>query len=788
MTASGKPPTKPKKEKPPRRSRYDQGPAENSIALRTMVCTMAVFCILISCTYIYTPHLTLMLYVVATVVGSFVSYQCRDQKNKLLSLVVVAGIVAVMVGLVKELWDGFYGSGALDLRGPMVHMVAGTFAVHSFELRGRKAINQSALVGLTLMCLVGPLAKDLIYGVCVIVYICLAGVMLYYECQSRTSQSWLPEPIKGAPVLSKMAVDPNRQRRATGNALVVLCLLPLLSAMVFAILPRGEGTVDAMRLWSQQSLQQALFRFTEDPSHRARFTQDFYTPPRRAANTQHPGSNGRSVIQQEAVKSGANSTAGQASESAARSQQQRIDDENNERGFNIRAPHEKDQSKVIYRVWSDRSLFLRRFCYDTTDGKEWFSHQADQHDRVPIDSRGTYDLSGISTFSQPSSLAFMTQSQKYEVTSDTGQVLALGWVPQRIALDTTALLADPCGEVKAQTRLVTGTKYSVISSVPIYDLKKMRNDAPIDGREADKIRQEMAPYLQLPDSHDDSVTRLAGQLVGIDAANWFTRAERITEYLRNNYRYTMDAKPDSNENAINTFLLKSKAGDCRDFASALVILCRCVGIPARCVGGYAPGDFNIFLGCREVKLLHAHAWAEVYVPPYGWVPFDGIPEGAMPEPEKERGLDLLSHLKEHLPGAKHTTVGGLLEQIQQVALTVFAIIFSIVAGWQIYERWKSWRDYELNVHPASKLYHQILRDLKKLHVVKKESDTPQNVLEHVAQACRGLEQKGKPLPELPDTVNQFIEAYSQCYFGEKSAKLPELQQLRQRIHELVRSI
>jgi transglutaminase-like putative cysteine protease len=361
-------------------------------------------------------------------------------------------------------------------------------------------------------------------------------------------------------------------------------------------------------------------------------------------------------------------------------------------------------------------------------------------------------------------------------------------MPQRIAVDTTSLLADPYGQVKAQTRLASGTKYSVISSVPIYDPRKMRNDAPLERREADKIRKEMESCLQLPDSHDDRVTNMARQLAGMDPANWFTKAERITAYLRNNYHYTMEAKPDSNENAINTFLLQSKAGDCRDFASALVILCRCVGIPARCVGGYAPGDFNIFLGCREVRLLHAHAWAEVYVPPYGWIPFDGIPEGVMPEPPKEHGLDLLSHLNEHLPGAKQATVGGLLEQIQQVVLVLFAIIFSLVAGWHIYKRWKSWREYEMNVHPASKLYHQLLRDLKKVHVVKKQSDTPQNVLERVAEACQGLEQKGKPLPELPDTVNQFIEAYSQCYFGEKSAKLPELQELRERIRELVKSV
>lgn len=62
--------------------------------------------------------------------------------------------------------------------------------------------------------------------------------------------------------------------------------------------------------------------------------------------------------------------------------------------------------------------------------------------------------------------------------------------------------------------------------------------------------------------------------------------------------------------------LKNKRGDCTDFADLFVALCRANNIPARWVEG--------FLAYSKVAKgdTAKHDWAEVYLPEYGWVPFD----------------------------------------------------------------------------------------------------------------------------------------------------------------------
>jgi transglutaminase-like putative cysteine protease len=60
-------------------------------------------------------------------------------------------------------------------------------------------------------------------------------------------------------------------------------------------------------------------------------------------------------------------------------------------------------------------------------------------------------------------------------------------------------------------------------------------------------------------------------------------------------------------------VLAGGSGVCQDFAHLLIALCRHAGVPARYVSGYL-GDVA---GSRA-----SHAWAEAFVPPYGWVGFD----------------------------------------------------------------------------------------------------------------------------------------------------------------------
>ena len=60
-------------------------------------------------------------------------------------------------------------------------------------------------------------------------------------------------------------------------------------------------------------------------------------------------------------------------------------------------------------------------------------------------------------------------------------------------------------------------------------------------------------------------------------------------------------------------VLDGGAGVCQDFAHVLISLCRHVGLPARYVSGYLGG---------VAAATASHAWAEAYVPPFGWVGVD----------------------------------------------------------------------------------------------------------------------------------------------------------------------
>jgi hypothetical protein len=91
------------------------------------------------------------------------------------------------------------------------------------------------------------------------------------------------------------------------------------------------------------------------------------------------------------------------------------------------------------------------------------------------------------------------------------------------------------------------------------------------------------------------------------------------------------ARQGNNENTAEFFLFKAKRGFCEQFATAMAVMCRTQGIPARVAVGYGTGDYNSLTGYYEVKESDAHAWVEVYFPAAGWVPFDPTPGWSDPK-------------------------------------------------------------------------------------------------------------------------------------------------------------
>jgi len=131
----------------------------------------------------------------------------------------------------------------------------------------------------------------------------------------------------------------------------------------------------------------------------------------------------------------------------------------------------------------------------------------------------------------------------------------------------------------------------------------------------------MERYLQLPARLPRRVRTLSHELI-IGASTPYDKAEAIQNYLR---RITYDqhiTAPPPGEDAVDWFLFENRRGYCDYYASAMAVLCRASGIPARIAQGYAPGEYNPGSRIYQVRQLDAHAWAEVYFPGYGWISFE----------------------------------------------------------------------------------------------------------------------------------------------------------------------
>ena len=129
-------------------------------------------------------------------------------------------------------------------------------------------------------------------------------------------------------------------------------------------------------------------------------------------------------------------------------------------------------------------------------------------------------------------------------------------------------------------------------------------------------------YLQLPPDVSSRVVELAAAITAPHETP-FDKAEALTNWLRNNLTYNEAvAAPPIDKDPLEYLLFESKEGYCNYYASALAVMLRSQGIPARIVAGYTQGNWLEDLGIYRVYSDNAHAWVEVFFPRYGWVEFE----------------------------------------------------------------------------------------------------------------------------------------------------------------------
>ncbi len=160
------------------------------------------------------------------------------------------------------------------------------------------------------------------------------------------------------------------------------------------------------------------------------------------------------------------------------------------------------------------------------------------------------------------------------------------------------------------------SNYEVTSWAADYTLTQMRSAG------TDYSPAIAAAYLQLPESLPQRVRQLAKNIVG-DATIPYDMAERIQDYLRITYTYKLDVPPPPpGRDAVDYFLFEAPGGFCTYYASAMAVMLRAEGVPARVVTGFAMGEYDYTHNAYRVLQSASHAWVEVYFPHLGWVEFE----------------------------------------------------------------------------------------------------------------------------------------------------------------------
>jgi len=261
--------------------------------------------------------------------------------------------------------------------------------------------------------------------------------------------------------------------------------------------------------------------------------------------------------------------------------------------------------RVQFVVESERAAYYRAGVYDRYTGDGWAR---------------TADV-GSATLPAPTGER-VRQRITAERTLDVVPSIA---VPQTVG-GIDAEVADGGLLVNGPT-LQAGDSYVVESRRPVadsVDLSRATGDGP------DRVA---ATYLQLPDSTDDRVVDLAASLTAGAGSN-YERAAAVERWLEANKRYSLDApKPD--DDLVTEFVLGDAPGYCTYYASAMAVLLRSQGVPARFVTGFTSGQ-QVADDEWVVRGVDSHAWVEVYVPDRGWVRFDPTPTDERTSAEQAR--------------------------------------------------------------------------------------------------------------------------------------------------------
>ena len=265
--------------------------------------------------------------------------------------------------------------------------------------------------------------------------------------------------------------------------------------------------------------------------------------------------------------------------------------------------------ELVLEVRSPDAYYWQAVVYDQYTGGAFQSSDTQRVSVAPGESIVPIDYTARSLVTQTFSVYFPNNSQIFAA-------------PQPVSINEPSWAENYSGNEMAMWTMLSprsaGETYQVVSSISQASVTQLRAAGQ---RYPADIRED---YLQLPDSLPFRVRTLARDIVTeAGATNPYDQASALERWLRVNIKYNDQINPPApGQDGVDYVLFQTREGYCDYYASAFAVMARSLGLPARVVTGFAPGEYDGVRRIYEVRQYNAHTWAEVYFPDYGWIQFE----------------------------------------------------------------------------------------------------------------------------------------------------------------------
>ena len=337
--------------------------------------------------------------------------------------------------------------------------------------------------------------------------------------------------------------------------------------------------------------------------------------------------------------------------------------------------------------------------------------------------------------------------------------------------------------------------YTLTYSEPEYSMQQLRMSDPAM---LETLNSSYDRFLQLPSALPQRVQDLAIDLT-TGKNTVYEQIKAIEGYFsRSGFSYNKKAMeiPGEGQDFVDQFLFDTKMGYCDHFSTSMVVMLRSIGVPARWVKGFAPGNLGPQSdGVQEYRVTNdnAHSWVEAYVPGTGWMEFEptigfsgtanidydleldtDLPEELVqqeeqPQQQKEEEMNkatsssslnvkaIWTWLKEHI----YVWIGFVL-----LVIIVLTTLFVQRKTWIPKMHVRSYRKKEADQSTFDSSYQVLTKQLSRIGLRRKDGETLRAFAERVDAALETEEMK-----KLTSVYEQHI--YSKQPLDVDFAKLQE---------------